>query len=407
MQFLTVSMPKDWHPKFKEWTRRSLLAAHIAVTAYIADIRSNIAALVQPRIDEALSSDDVDDIEAGRERKRVLAVWCRADFPLGFGEHVYPALLRSLAPEGTTPSLSLGNNKSLSTLELASLMCDIVRPVRPLPLQAPLFAKSRSLTIFRVAIPYMYYQAKQNGAPDPSAFATYALAQVLDDNQVAHVPWSAPMASDAVGRPVRKVDFSFWRRTSKSEEIGHRALMKVVDAQEHAALTDQHTARKLALRDAKAPWAIHPMTIGELSAVLHKVVLPTDFSRAHASLSPNDGYISETYDWVFTHYDGAKPVHRFALLVAHMFSRMAPNLGHPPMPPGVLTMRGKSAQITAAVRRSPWTFDGRRGVTATEPFVVMLTTTIIALTEDKSPLRRYMRKNGNSLGEWTAKHGER
>lgn len=407
MKFLTVSMPKDWHPKFKDWTRRSLLAAHIAVTAYLADIRSNISALVQPVIDEALASDYVEDVEAGRERKHFLTVWCRAEFPLGFGEHVYPALLRSLAPEGSPPSLPLGDKRSLSTLQLASLICNMVRPVTPLPLQAPLFAKSRSLTIFRVAIPYMYHQAKQNGAPGPSDFVAYALAQVLDDNQVAHVPWSPPAPPDVVGRPVRKVDFSFWRRTSKSEEIGHRALMKVVDAQEHTALTDQHNARELARRDAKAPWAIHPMTIGELAGVLHKVVLPTDFSRAHASLSPNDGYISETYDWVLTHYDGAKPVHRFALLVAHMFSRMAPNLGHPPMPPAVLAMRGKSAQITAAVRRSPWTFEDRRGVTATEPFMVMLTTTIIALTEDNSPLRRYMRKNGNSLGEWTAKHGKR
>lgn len=405
MQFLSVSMRKDWHPKLKDWTRRTLLAASIAVTAYIADVQANISAIVQPIIDEGLSSNIPDDIEGARERKRYLAVWSRAEFPLGYGEHIYPALLRCLAPPGGTPALAWGNKKSMSTLELASLICDMVRPIRPIALQAPLIAKSRSLTIFRVAIPYMYAQAKHNGAPDPSAFVTYALAQIFDEQHVAHVPWSAPQPTNAVGRPARKVDFSFWRRTSKSEEVGHRALMKVVDAQEHTALSDEHIARQIALKDAKAPWAIHPMTIGELPSILQKVILPTDFNRAHASLSPDDGYISATYDWLFTHYDGAKPVHRFALIVSHMFSRMAPNLGHPPMPPSVLILRGKSAQITAAVRRSPWTFDPRRGVTATEPFITMLTTAIIALSDDTSPLRRHMRKNGNSLGDWSSKHG--
>lgn len=405
MQFLSVSMRKDWHPRLKDWTRRALLAANIAVTAYTADVQSNICSLVQPVIDEGLSSIDPEEVEVARQRKHFLAKWMRADFPLSYGEHIYPALLRSLAAPGDVPALAWGNKKSMSTLELAALVCDMVRTVRPLSLRAPLIAKSRSLTIFRVAIPYIFAQAKSNGAPDAAAFATYALAQIFDEQHVAHVPWSAPQAPDAVGRPARKVDFSFWRRTSKSEEVGHRALMRVVDAQEHIALSDLQLTQERALRDAKADWAIHPMTIGELPSILQKVVLPTDFNRAHASLSPDDGYISDTYDWLFTHYDGAKPVHRFALLVSHMFSRMAPNLGHPPKPPAVRILRGKSVELTAAVRRSPWTFEPRRGVTATEPFITMLTTTIIALSDDTSPLRRYMRKNGNSLGAWSSKHG--
>lgn len=397
-------MRKDWHPKLKDWTRRCLFAAEIAVAAYIADVKTNIRGMVQGIVDEERASDDIDDHHTARDRIGYLSSWSTAEFPLGFGEKVYPALLRAITPAGAAPTLVLSNKKSLSTLELATVICRILQPTRPLPLQAPLIPKSRSLAIFRVVIPYMTNQASYNGAPDPDGFVKYALAQILDDNQVAHVPWCAPHQGD-VGRPARKVDFHFWRRTSKAQEVGDRALLKVLDAQEHADATDALRTAQAALRDAKAPWAIHPMTVGELPTVLLKVALPADFYIADASLSSEDGYISQVYQWMETHYDGANPIHLFALFVAHIFSRMAPNLGHPPMPSSVRSMKGNSSAITAAVRKSPWTFDSRRGVTASEPFIVMLSTFIIAMVDESSPLRKHL-KDHNSLGVWSNKHGK-
>lgn len=408
VQFLSITMPKDWHPKLKTWTRRCLLAADIAVTAYISDIKTNVRALVQVMIDDERASDEQSDHDTARQRKRYLNTWCRADFPLGYGDHIYPALLRAITPAGEVPALKSGNNKAMSTLELSSLICEIVSTDKPLPLQAPLIAKSASLSVFRVVIPFIIAQAQYNIAPDPHAFAIYALAQIFDDHHVAHVPWSPPNNHNLAGRPARKVDFNYWRMTSKSQEVGQRALMKVVDAQEHLALSDARLAQNAALRNGKAPWAIHSMTIADLPSVLHKICIPDDFDLADASLSRNDeGFITATYDWVYSHYDGADPIHLFALMVAHIFSRMAPNLGHPDMPPSAASLKGNSSAITAIVRRAPWTFDRRRGVSASQPFIVMVSTFIIAILDPKSPLRRYMSENDNSLGDWSKKHGAR
>lgn len=325
-------MPRSWYPRLTERARRCLFAAQIAVTSYIGDVKTNIRALVQAMIDQGLASHEREDISTARDRKHFLGVWMTSEYPLGFGEKTFPALLRAIALPGSSLKLSLGNKKAMSTHELACLICDMVRPIRAIPLQAPLIAKSPSLSVFRVAFAYILKQATDGGFADPPSFVIHAFAQMFDRHQVSHVPWSPPVTVATAGRVLRKVNFNFWRSTSKSQEAGHLALMNVVDAQAQAALADERLAHDIALSDAKAPWALLPLTIGELPSVMHKTVLPDDFDLAHASLASGSCYITKTYEWVSTHYRGGNHMHLFALLVAHIFSRMTPNLGHPAYP---------------------------------------------------------------------------
>lgn len=397
-------MPRDWHPKLGDRARRCLLAAHIAVTSYVSDVKINIRALVQVMVDEGLASHDHDDHTTAVERRRFLKVWLKCDHPLGFGEQAFPALLRAISIPGRTPRLVYGNKKAMSTLELSWLICEIVRVGHVGGVEAPLIAKSPSLAVFRVAVAYMLKQATQGDFSDPASFVAHAIAQTFDRHHVAHVPWSPLPTAATAGRPLRKVNFHFWRSTSKTQDDEHLAHMKVVDAQAHASMADDRMAHQAALTDAKAPWALLPLTIGELPSIMHKVTLPDDYSLSHASLSPNDGYITDTYEWVSTHYNGANHMHMFALLVAHIFSRMAPNLGHPPMPRGLV--KGNTRDVTAAVRTAAWIFDDRRGVTDPDPFVIMVSTYIIAMVEDKDqcPLGKYLVKT-KSLGPWAKKHG--
>lgn len=404
MHFLSVTMPKDWHPKLNVYTRRTLLAAKIAVKCYLGDVKANIRAHVEEMINEGLHSLSEDEINAAQARRQTLRKWLRSDFPLGYGDHIYPALLRAITPNGCPLSMPLGNADSMSTLELATLIYAMVRQDRPKPLQAPLIARSASLTVFRVAVKYMHAQALAGNVTDQAGFVIHALAEQFDDMQVAHVPWSAPAVGTVCSR---KVTFRFWRSTGKRQERGERAMMKVVDAQERAAMTDVLMARQAALMDAKAPWTLHSLTIGDLPSIQHKHTLPEDFTVAHATLSSDVGFIAETYEYVSNHYDGNKPIHKFALLVSLMFARMAPNLLHGPVPPGIASRKGSTAEVTAAVRSSPWISEEkqRRGVTATLPFIVMVTTYIIALAEEGSPLRVYMCENKGKLGDWAKKHG--
>ncbi|KAF7975596.1 hypothetical protein HWV62_9163 [Athelia sp. TMB] len=185
--------------------------------------------------------------------------------------------------------------------------------------------------------------------------------------------------------------------------------------QEQAAMPRvPRDGRDTTLVDAEAPWCINSLTIGELPTILHKHKLPNDFLISHASLGSAESYISATYHWVIKHYDGASPIHKFALLVSYLFSRVAPKLGHGGAPNNISTMKGSTKDITEHVRQVAWvpaaetkSSSSRKGVTKTLPFIVMITTTIIALSDPLSPLRKYMAAHNNSLGPWSQKHGSK
>lgn len=409
MQFLSVTMPKDWYPRLKVHTRRCFMAAQIAVTSYIADVKLNVKALVEDMVNEGLESYNTEDQHAATERRRYIRKWSRSEFPLSYDDQSYPPLLRAITPAGSPLSLPMGNEESMSILELSAIMYNIVRPNKPIPVQAPVIARSPSLSVLRVAVKYMASQALQGKVEDIPSFIKNILAQTFEDHRVVHVPWSAPPTLNAAGRPARKVNFAFWRSAGKDLERGQRAMIGVVNAEEHAEKMDVNIAREASRLDGRSPWALRTLTIGELPSIQHKQSLPIDFSLAHASLNPNDEHVSPTYNRVYTRYDGASPIHKFALLVAHIFSRLAPNLAHPPKPASIAALKGNTPAITSLVRNAPWILDpkDRRGVTATEPFIVMVATYIIAMADDESPLRIYMQAHCGSQGDaWTKKHSK-
>lgn len=404
MHFLSVSLPDDWYPRLRVSSRRGLAAAQIAVDLYISDVKAALQADIQRKIDDGLASNDQTDVDCAKDRARCLRIWLRSEYPLGYGDVIYPALLRILTPHGSPPTMRLGNEQSMSTRELAHLCYSMSRSDKPIPLQAPFFAKAPHAGVFRVAVSYMLAQASAVDMKDPPAFIMSAIAQIFEDRHVAHVPWSAPPLPNR--RPGRRVNFLYWRGTGKDVELGERALMRVVDADEQAHLAGINVAREASLRDPTAPWALHNLTIGQLPSIMHKRRLPSDFDINDATLQPDGGYVTKTYEWLVDHYDGASPLHRFALLVGHMFSRMAPNLNHGPLPTAVSGRKVRAATITAEVRRSPWLYDVRRGLTAREPFVTMITTYIIAMSDPTSPLMQHLEFNSQTFGVWAKKHGE-
>lgn len=375
---------------------------------YISDVQTSIKALVQTMIDEGLGSNDQTDVDTAKARRRSLRIWLRAECPLGYGDLIYPALLRAITPYGEPPSMPLGNKESMSTREVAHLFYCMSREDKPIPLQAPFFTKAPHPGVFRVAVEYMHTQAAVGNIPDAPSFIKSSFAQILEDRDVAHVPWSAPPPPNAgAGRPGRKVNFVYWRSTGKDVEMGQRAIMQVVDAQDHARLTDVRLAREASLHNATAPWTLHNLSIGQLPSIMHKRRLPSDFKISDATLAADAGYVTKTYEWLMTHYDGASPLHRFALLVAHMFSRMTPYLKHPDIPASLVGARPSPSAITAEVRRAAWVIDTGRGVTAKEPFIVMVTTFIVAMAVDTSPLRKHLDANEQNFGVWAKKHGAR
>lgn len=377
--------------------------------SYFEDIKYNIRIHAERLITQALATNDEQAIAWAKVRRRSLAKFLKGRNPMSYHVSVYPDLIRAVNPPGAHLSLQTGDTQSMSTLELASLMYNMTKPINPSALQAPFFPKSACVGVFRVAVAFIERQASLGQMGDAGVFVKSIFAMIFDEKQIAHVPWSAPIAPHTIGRPSRRVVFDFFRSTSKLQERGERAMMHVVSAEEQALMADTRLAESAALSDANSPWCINPLTIGDLPSIMHKQTLPSDFKIEHASLGACDAYVTSTYDWVVKEYDGARPLHKFALLVGHMFSRIAPLLSHPAPPSNLRQIPVGDNSMTLHIRAVPWIKSatrGEKGLTATLPFIVMVTTTIIALADEKSPLRQYMGAHEGSLGIWTRKHGE-
>lgn len=408
MKYCSVSISKLLYPTLNKFTRRSLVAAEIATMSYFADVKANIRILAERLIETAKTSTNEEVLGGAKIRKRSLARFMKGSNPLSFNVQVYPDLIRSVNPFGSHMSLQIGETQSMSTLELASIMYNITKPTNPLPLQAPFFPNSHCVGVFRVAVAFISRQAALGQVGDIPAFVMNILAMMFDEKQICHVPWYASPAPNAIGRPAKKVVFDHYRSTSKLQEMGERAMMQVVDAESEALMADARLSASAALKDAKSPWCINSLTIGELPTIMHKQTLPSDFSIKHASLGKCDPYITETYEWVVKNYNGSLPIHKFALLVALMFSRVAPNLGHPPPPSNLRTLGQTRNGITAHVRSAPWIAHetgNNKGCIAALPFIVMVTTAIIAMADVTSPLRKYVKATSN-IGTWSRKHCE-
>ncbi|KAF7970095.1 hypothetical protein HWV62_25024 [Athelia sp. TMB] len=340
------------YPLRSKHTRRSLVAADIALSSYLSDIKANVRAIVEGMIEEGLKSLDEDDINRARQRKVSLRMWLASDKPLSWDVKAYPPLL-ALNPTGAASALPKGRDHAMSTLELAKLIYNMAKHNNPIPLQPPFFAKAPSFNIFRVAIEFITAQATLADVENKPAYVKNIFAMLFDDKEINHVPWSAPPTPNVVGRPHRKVVFTHWRSTSQLLETGQRAIMQVVNAEEQAVLADELLARNTALQDAKSPWCINTLTINELPSILHKQSGPDDFLINHASLGKVDPFIIATYQWAICCFNGTNPVHMCALAVSHIFSRQAPNLGRPDAPASISSLKNDSTALTAHVCAAP------------------------------------------------------
>ena len=94
--------------------------------------------------------------------------------------------------------------------------------------------------------------------------------------------------------------------------------------------------------------------------------------------------------------------HRLGIVLAIMFSKLLPNIAFPKS-----WDFDPQTDVTAKVRELTWIAPNHKGVSQTEPFITMMSTTIIAILDKESPLRIHMALNNNALGDpWMEKHGE-
>ena len=420
MKFTSVTLPPHVFPDHPRPIRYCLAAADLAIRQFLVDTKVLVREGVQIAAKAVMDTGDDAAVEAANRRLEHMDEWLKTDFPLSYDEEPFVLLIRALHCTSNAPlALPISDDESMSTLELGQLLYNMGKADNPIQVRAPVNPKSPFLSVLRVAITYISDRTPINRRGEPSRFIVSILASVLDIHKVCHVPWSPrPPPNNTTGRPARRVVFDAWRSCNKTIESGERAIMQVLDQEEQNDISVQETARSAKRAHATTEWYIFGLTISDLASILHKQTAPGDWELSRATLSPKeeDSYIKQTYVWVRANYNGSKPIHCLAIIVAFMFSMVAPAMCHGTVPQVVATASRNSELITATVRSERWITlaehtgvetSSRKGAKEARPIFVMMATTIIGLMEPQSPLRRDMEEHDGSFGkQWTKKHGE-
>ena len=411
MTIAAVSLPTHVFPGHSAINRYCLVISDIAVKRFIADTKAMVRHGIYKETEDDVNSHDPAIKDAASARRTHVDNWTTTDFPLGYEEDAYLNLLRALRKPNGPMSLPLGDHQSITTLELATIMYNMAKPVDPKQLQAPISSKGSFLAVLKVAITLMIERLRvSEAAMRPEKHIIKILAIIFDNHKIQHVPWSTPSIPGAGGRPSRKAVYSRWRSTAKAVESGQTAIIQVLDFQERQDLEVRNIAKRAEVSSSTTSWNAIELKVSEFAKYIHKQHLPDDCNSDYATLSNTDDYIQQTYKWVIDHYNAKKPIHHLALIVAFIFTKQVPALAHGATPQGISTSHRRTDIITEAVRASPWvaTESTRKGCTDPYPFLVMVFVYIIAMMEPESPLRRYVANDPqHGLGQpWTKKHGQ-
>jgi hypothetical protein len=161
------------------------------------------------------------------------------------------------------------------------------------------------------------------------------------------------------------------------------------------------------LLNKSSDWNV-PSKLSRMLPYWDKTVLPLDWNINNARLEKDKKpYVEETYVWVGIHYSRANWRHHMALVWSILITAVLPRIFVPQEFRDSVDQTASPNEITTHIRNWPWVHNPskKRGLTQPAPFVTMVTTYIMAILDESSPLidGRDIRREG--LGpHWTSKH---
>lgn len=143
-----------------------------------------------------------------------------------------------------------------------------------------------------------------------------------------------------------------------------------------------------------------------MKSLWKKNTLPKCWDLSNASLPTSSGNgdpLLPTYQFVCEKFDGSNWAHHLALIVAICFSRVVPEICHD------MHTTIRISDPTTQIRNMAWITaqsKSHKGTTAPRPFIVMMSTALIAFWDKRSPFSKHLIANNNFQGKaWTDKHG--
>ncbi|KAG1769738.1 hypothetical protein EV702DRAFT_1049616 [Suillus placidus] len=383
--------------------RHAIIIALVALQAYIADVKT----LVTKAVTAACSNVDAEDGELhARERRKALRKWSTSTHPLGYAEKGYELLVSCVCSKSTDHHEGLPNptNTKLSIHDFARLICNMSRETNPTPIAAPLISNGCSTPVFRVALTNMRKYAPPNSPAHADKFLHDAFVVAANYLHIHNIPWHR--AAGPRGRRFRKPVFDSWVNLGKAVDL---QAIKRNHPQGNAAAEASERAQAA---DSRAAWSADSITLQSLPDYILRSRLPDEFSIDSIDLvdtASSDGpepSSRKIYEWVFSHFDINKPLHQIALVAGIYVSRIIPDIfwdnADKPKPHTVTD----TITLTRAIRALPWkpNASSRKGCKLPQQFIAMVPAYILAVYDDKSPLRIHSDKRKNFPKPWNAKN---
>jgi hypothetical protein len=407
-----VRSPRSYPGIHKPFFIKAINVCDIALEAFFEDTKRLVAVGVRAdiarRMASASSLDELSEISrCSALRESSLASWLKVPLPLAYGpgdgDETFKLLIEAISPDDYAVAHGLPNWDEFRTTryDLARTFFDMSNPVRPSAPRAPILRNGSFLPVLKVATHSLMSLVGCREKEKQETLVREIFQLSFKVFKIKFFPAPKPKSRTA-GAPNTKPMFNSWGNLGGKEK---QIILSVPTNASHAIVPSATVAYNNAItNDCNAEWDVNSLGLKTLKTFLCKTSLPKDFTVPSAT---DPGYVNETYTWVKANYDGTKPLHHLALLVAVIAaSSLLPNLFMPAgLKPLFLNANSKE-DVRRIYNNMEWISKAKKGMVDRSIFIGMFTTLIIAIYEPDSPLRIQMascKKSG--LGDlWTTKH---
>ena len=390
------AIPQDLFPLADDLQRPALVIAYLAIEFYVADIKSLVATGVKQWIKDA-NNNDSSNRQTKKRIKASLALWESKKHPFDYAHYMILCDIVDPSSASLPPS-------SRPQLTLRTFLADLIQHGLRGTKTGPPFVNGGSFQhVLPVALKKLEAHATLHEI-EPLPYMSDVLERVWLLFRLHNIPWTPISQPGRATRQSRTIVYNAWSHFGGQRDPQQDA--RIIQPHQQRAAAVQRNLKEMLLSDADGPWTSGDITIQNIHTILHRHILPEDFVIPDMSLSQDATYIMDTYRYVRDNFALPNPLHQLALIIGIMFSKLAPNV-FTKKPKGVdYEVLATPESTRTYLQTLGWETRNKKGLTQQNIFVSMVTTYIIAIYDEDSPLRKYHAEHGTFGDHWSAKHSE-
>jgi hypothetical protein len=398
------AIPANLYAKSDTLLRPSLVIAHLVLELYIGDVKQLISSGVNKKVEEL--QEDLDDPNSkgvARMLKADLKTWLQLKHPLSYENGT--RLIRVVNHTGM--SLPPASETQLSLDEFCRNLVQLGKRFLSGGTRvngAPFVARGQFQHVLPLAIERLSKFATQLDR-EAESHAIEVFRQVFISLKINLLPWSPPRRGTA-GRPADNVVWDAWVQFGgTAEEIRTAVPLRPSEAM---AVARKKVMREMQNNDPNSSWTATGIKIQDLANYLNRRTLPADFTFPMFNSDSGTEYVVDTYQYIKSRINLGKPLHHLALLIAIIFSKLCPNVftDKPNPVPSVISQSEEAARQYLSTLKWTNRVAAKRGNTRRDLYICMVMVFILALYDQKSPLRQYYASHKVFGKAWNDKHSE-